>query len=101
MAAEELGFQLMMQDMSKKVSSEVMTQAPESKKEEIRYPSFYCDRELPLTEKDVGKIIMAMCKLKVCSVEKRADKSGIHESHSFDVMGMDLNPKTKNHYAKE
>ena len=92
----------MMKDMGKKINkSEMMGQQPSETKEEIRYPSFYCDRELPLTDKDVGKTILAMCKLKVKSVEKRADKSGTHESHSFDVMGIDLSPNKKEHYQKD
>ena len=64
----------------------------------VYYPSFYCDGELPLTDKDIGKTIMAMVKLKIKSIEKRANKDGKKESHSFDVLGIEIMPNRKSHY---
>lgn len=82
---------------------EKMTVSPPSggKQPEVSYPSFYIDKEIPMDEKSIGKEIMVVCKLKLRSISKRSDKKGNDYSCSFDVMGIDLLPKKKNHYAKD
>lgn len=88
----------MMMDMGEKIQ-EIAPTVAEKQENKVRYPSLFIDRELPLSDKDIGKTMMMMCKLKLRSISKRADKSGKNENYSFDVMGMDMNPKMS-HYNK-
>jgi len=73
-------------------------------KAKVYYPSLHIDNsDLGLEEKDVGKELMAMIKLKVRSVEKRMSESnGKKYSCSLEVIGIDIKPKQKNkgHYGK-
>lgn len=77
------------------------TQAVESKQPETYYPSFYCDKDLGLDEKDAGKVITALVKLKVVEVGKRVTEDKSRHNTDFKVMGIELNPKQKGHYAKQ
>lgn len=81
---------------------EKITAVPsEAKQPEASYPSFYIDKEIPMDEKNIGKEVMAMCKLKLRSISKRSDKKGGDYSCSFDVIGIDFMPKDKKgHYGK-
>ena len=52
----------------------------------IRYPSFYCTKELPISGKQVGKEITAIVRLRIRSVEKRVrDGKAPTYDYSFDV----------------
>uniref|UniRef100_A0A6H1ZC40 Uncharacterized protein n=1 Tax=viral metagenome TaxID=1070528 RepID=A0A6H1ZC40_9ZZZZ len=56
-------------------------------KPQIYYPSFYCEKELPIGGKDVGKEITAVVKLKITSVEKRIkDGKEPKYDYRFDVL---------------
>lgn len=71
-------------------------------KSRIYYPSLHVDNvDLGIDAKDVGKEMMATIKIKVRSVEKRMSaSSGKRESCSFDVIAIDLTPKSKRkHYG--
>lgn len=58
------------------------------------YPSLYIDnKDINIEQADVGKIITAMVKLKVNSIEKRATKDKKTYSCSFDVLGINFNKK--------
>jgi len=69
-----------------------------SAKKEIYYPSFYLDKDLGLDEKEVGKEILALVKLKVKSVEKRISENKKTDNVSFDVLSININPKKASHY---
>src|SRR3990167_10467311 len=67
----------------------------------INYPSFYVSNiDLGLDEKDVGKVINAIVKIKVNSVSKRIsnDKKGAKktEEYNFNVMGIDFSKSKPN-----
>ena len=84
-----------------KVSEAVPSPTPKLKQPEIYYPSFYVDKDLGLTEDDAGKVIIALVKLKIVEVGKRATEDNKKHTNNFDVLGIDLNVKRKGHYAKE
>lgn len=69
-----------------------------SSKKEIYYPSFYLDKDLGLDEKEVGKEILALVKLKVKSVEKRISENKKTDNVSFDVLGINIKPGKVSHY---
>ena len=68
----------------------------------ISYPSFYVSNiDLGLDEKDVGKTLNAIVKIKINSVSKRIntnDKEGTKktEEYNFDVMGIDFSKSKPN-----
>lgn len=76
--------------------------APSTKTDRPYYPSFYVSNiDLGLDEKDVGKVINAVVKIKVNSVSKKIntnDKEGAKktEEYNFDVMGIDFNKSKPN-----
>ena len=57
------------------------------RKQQIYYPSFRCEKELPISGKEVGKNVMANVELRVKSVEK-VEKDGRETSYEyrFDVV---------------
>ena len=90
-----------MLDLGQKNSELKEQVAPSAPKEnKISYPSFYIDKEIPLTEKDIGKEITALCKMKLRSISKRSDGDDNKYSCSFDVMGIDFTKGKAKHYQK-
>ena len=88
-------------DLGRKPEKATTALPPAVKQPEIYYPSFYCDRDLGLDEKDAGKIITALVKLKVVEVGKRVTEDNSRHNTDFKVMSIDLSPKNKRHYKKE
>lgn len=72
-----------------------------SEKNKTYYPSVYVDKDLGLGEKDVGKEMMALVKIKVKSVEKRMSEKKKTDTVSFDILGINLKPGKVSHYGKE
>jgi len=70
-------------------------------KNKVSYPSFYIDKEIPLTEKDIGKEITAICKMKLRSISKRSDSNENKYSCSFDVLGIDFSKGKTSHYKNK
>lgn len=90
-----------MLDLGQKISEKEQTAIPSPpEKNRISYPSFYIDKEIPLSEKDIGKEIMAVCKMKLRSISKRSDGDDNKYSCSFDVMGIDFSKGKAKHYQK-
>lgn len=76
---------------------EVSKVVPSSESKKIYYPSFYIDKEIPLDDKDIGKEVMGLCRLKLTSISKRTNENENKYSCSFDVMGIEFK---KGHYKK-
>lgn len=87
----------MMMDMGHKMEM-TKAQPMNPEKNKVSYPFFYCDKELPITEKDIGKEMMAMCKIRVTSIEDRKDETGNKQTSRIEIMGMNINPKKTSHY---
>jgi len=64
-------------------------------KNKVWFPNFHVEKDVGLSEEDAGKVIIATVKLKVRSVERRADEEGKRDTSSFDVLAMDLSKKKK------
>ena len=71
-------------------------EATSPSKNKVWFPSFHVEKNIGLSEEDAGKVIIATVKLKVRSVERRADEEGKRDTSSFDVLAMDLGKKKKN-----
>lgn len=88
----------MMIDLGRK-SKETAVQLP-TQESKIYYPSFYIDKKIPLTDKNIGDEIAAMVKLKLVSISQRENKNGDEYFCSFDILGIDFSPKKKSHYER-
>lgn len=87
-----------MVDLGEKFSKTEMAQP---KRSEVYHPSFSTNKDLGLSENDAGKTIMAVVKLKVKEVGKRANEQGKKHTNHFEVLGMIPNPSRTSHYKTE
>jgi hypothetical protein len=84
-------------DLGKKAKDEYPMAVEPSNKNSISYPNVHLyDRNLPLSGKDVGKILTVTVKLKVTSVELSTNKKKETKSYGFDLLGIDFGKKSIN-----
>ena len=88
-------------DLGRKPEKKEGAVAPNQSDNKIYYPSTYIDKNIGLSEQDVGKTIMAMCKFKVKQVSTRATEKSKSETCELEMQGIEITKGKNKHYPKE
>ena len=76
-------------DLGRK-SEAIETATPSREKNRIYYPSLYIDKKTPITQKDLGKTVIAIVKLKVTGHEESIRNGKERYRCEFDVLAIDF-----------
>ncbi len=80
-------------DLKEIPKKEDMAQPVEPKPEPF-YPTLYIDKELPLSEEDIGKTFEAKVTLKLTSrTESKRNKEKVGFSYSLDILDIEFDSK--------